>query len=190
MSSTVTLPIIGNSHATDKSESSVDNQNLSMRPEVNAREMNEAENLHCDTGAFHQLNGTSVYRITSKRILKKMHFHAVARAFRKCLGKSVRDLAFAKKEIFKCDCAPRRPDAVQHRREDLIAVFQWCNFVTFEERWSQQMAHSSDESVVADVVVSFDGMADLLFRGKEIPDDEQSSQTARNSGGEQLRPLR
>ena len=92
-----------------------------MRPKVNAREMNEAENLYCDTRAFHQLDGASVYRITSKRILKKMHFHPIARAFRKRLSESVRDFAFPEKEIFKCDCALRRTNAVKHCWEDLIA---------------------------------------------------------------------
>ena len=52
------------------------------------------------------------------------------------------------------------------------------------------MAHGADESVVADVVVSSDGMADLFLRRKEIPDDEQSSQTARGSDAQHLRPLR
>src|SRR5262245_9813140 len=137
MGPAVALPIIGNSNAADESAGSVDNQNFSMRPEVNAREMNEAENLHGDTGAFHQLNGASMYRITSERILKEMHFHAVARAFGKRFGKSVRDFALAKEEIFKCDCTPSRTDAVQHRWKDLIAVFQWCNFVPFQERRSQ-----------------------------------------------------
>ena len=94
-----------------------------MRPEINAREMDEAENFHCDTGAFHQLDGASVYRVTSERILKKMHFHAVARAFRQRLSEGVRDFAFPEEEIFKRDCALRRTDAVQHCREDLIAVF-------------------------------------------------------------------
>jgi hypothetical protein len=51
------------------------------------------------------------------------------------------------------------------------------------------MLHGADESVVADGVVSFDGMADFLFLGKKIPDDEQSSQTARGHGAEQLRPF-
>src|SRR5437764_85126 len=112
----VAFPIIGNSHAPDESASSVDNQNFSMRPEVNAREMNEAENLRGDTRAFHQLAGTPVYRITSERILKKMHFHPIARAFRKRLSESVRDFAFPEKEIFKCDCALRGTNGVQHCR--------------------------------------------------------------------------
>jgi len=60
MSSAVSLPIIGDSHAADESESSVDDQNFSMRPEVDAREMDETKNLHCDTRAFHQLHGASV----------------------------------------------------------------------------------------------------------------------------------
>src|SRR5215471_15286601 len=131
MSSAVTLPIIGNSHACDKSKSTVDNQNLSMRPEVNAREMDEAENLHCDTRMFHQLDGGSVYRVTSERILKKMHFHTVTRAFRKGFSKSVRDFALAEQKIFKCNCALRRPNAVQHCGENLIAVLQRCNLVPF-----------------------------------------------------------
>ena len=79
MDPAVTLPIIGNSHASDKSESSVDNQNLSMCPEVNAREMDEAENLHRDTGTFHQLDGVSVYGVTSERILRNARSHRYAR---------------------------------------------------------------------------------------------------------------
>src|SRR5215475_1694527 len=112
MSSAVPLPIIGNSNAADESINPVDDQNFSRGPEVNAREMDEAENLHGDTRASHQLYGSSMYRVASERILKKMHFHAVTRAFRKCLGKSVRDFAFAKKKIFKSNCALRRTDGV------------------------------------------------------------------------------
>ena len=86
MSSAVALPIIGNSDTPDESESSVDDQNFSMRPEINAREMDEPKNLHSDACAFHQLGGASMYRVTSERILKKMHFHTITRAFRKRFG--------------------------------------------------------------------------------------------------------
>src|SRR6478752_8945976 len=99
-----------------------------MRPEINAREMDEAENLHCDTGAFHQFDGAAVYSVTSERILKKMHFHTVTRAFRKRLSESVRNFAFAEQEIFECDCALCRTDRLQHCRENVIAVFQRRNF--------------------------------------------------------------
>src|SRR5262245_5892024 len=112
MSSAVALPIIGNSDPPDESESSIDDQNLSMCPEVNAREMDEPKNLHRDTHTFHQLDGASVYGVTSKRILKKMHFHTVTRAFSKGFSESVRNFAFAEQEIFKCDCALRRTDAI------------------------------------------------------------------------------
>src|SRR5215831_5195785 len=190
MSSAVTLPIIGNSHASDKSESSVDNQNLSMRPEVNARDMDEAENLHSDTHTFHQLDGASVYRLTSERILKKMHFHTVTRAVSNGFSESVRDFAFAEQKIFNCNCALRRTDAIQHCGENLIAVLQRCNFISFYKRRSKQMAHGAEESVVADIVVSSDWMADLLLRRKEIPNHEKGSKTARGSGANQLRPLR
>ena len=139
--------------------------------------------------AFRQLDGASVYRITSECILKKMHFHAVTRAIRKRFGKRVRDFAFPEKEIFKRNTMLRRTDAVQHGRENMIAVFQRYDFVSFQKRRTQQVAHGADESVVADVVLSSDGMADFLFRGKEIPYDEQSCQTARRSCAEQLRPL-
>src|SRR5262245_64458349 len=122
MSSAVSFPIIGNSDTPDESESSVDDQNFSMRPEINAREMDEAENLHRDTRTFHQLDGPSMDRVTSERILKKMHFHTITRAFSKGFSESVRDLAFAEQKIFKCDCALRRTDAIQHCGENLIAV--------------------------------------------------------------------
>src|SRR5580765_489724 len=101
MDPAVSFPVIRNSHSADKSQDSVDNQNFSMRPEVNARKMDEAENLHCHTGAFHQLDGAPVHSVTSERVLKKMHFHAVTRAFGQRLSESVRDFAFAKQEIFK-----------------------------------------------------------------------------------------
>ena len=51
------------------------------------------------------------------------------------------------------------------------------------------MAHGADESIVADVVVGSNGMADFFFVWKKIPDDEQSSQTARGCGAKQLGPL-
>ena len=107
MGPAVSFPVIGNSHSADKSQDSVNNQNFSMRPEIDAREMDEAENLHCHTRAFHQLDGAAMYSVTSKRILKKMHFHTVTRAFRKSLSESVRDFAFFEQEIFKCNCPLR-----------------------------------------------------------------------------------
>src|SRR5512132_3234700 len=107
MDPAVSFPVIRDSDSADKSQHSVDDENFSMRPKVNAREMDEAENLHCDTGAFHELDGASVYSVTSERILKKMHFHTVTRAFRQRLSESVRDFAFPEEEIFKCNCALR-----------------------------------------------------------------------------------
>ena len=172
MGSAVAFPIIGNSYAADESQNTVDYQNFPVRPEVNTREMNEAENFYCYTGAFHQLHGSSVHRVASERILKKVHFHAVAGAFCKRMGESVGDLAFAKQEIFKRDRALRRTDGVQHCRKDVIAVFQRCNFVSVYQGWSKQMAHGADKSVVACVVVRSDGMADFLLGWKKIPDDK------------------
>ena len=190
MDPAVSFPVVRDSHATDESEGSVDHQNFSMCSEVNAREMDEAENFDRDTGAFHQLDGASVYGVASERILKKMHFHTVTRAFRERLSESVRDFAFPEQKVFKRDCALRRTNTVQHCGENLIAVFQRCNFVSFLEGRSQQVTHGSNEGVVAHGVVGSNGMADFLLRRKEIPNHEQSSQTGRGSGANQLRPLR
>ena len=88
-----------------------------MGPEINAREMDEAENLHCHTGAFHQLDGAAVYSVTTESILKKMHFHTVTRAFRKSFSESVRDFAFFEQEIFECNCPLRRTNRLQHCRK-------------------------------------------------------------------------
>src|SRR6476660_1673360 len=128
-----------------------------MRPEINAREMDEAENLHCDTGAFHQFDGAAVYSVTSERILKKMHFHTVTRAFRKRLSESVRDFAFPQEKILKRNAPLRGTDAVQHCGKNLIAVFQRDNLVPFQERRSEQVSHRSDEGVVAHGIVGSDG---------------------------------
>src|SRR5215471_917365 len=45
-------------------------------------------------------------------------------------------------------------------------------------------------SVVADIVVSSEWMADLFLRRKEIPNHEKGSQTACGSGANQFRPSR
>src|SRR6188472_3428769 len=190
MGPAASFPVIGNPHSTDKSQDSVDDENFSMRPKINAREMDETKNLHCHTGALHQLDSAAVYSVTSKGILKKMHFHTATRAFRKRLRESVRDFAFAKQEIFKRNCALRQTDCLQHCGENVFAVFQRRNLVTFQERGSQQVPHGSDKCVVANRVIGSDGMPDFLLRRKEIPDHEQSSQTAGGSGADQLRPLR
>jgi len=118
----VAFPVIRDSHAADESQSSVDDQNFSMRPKVNAREMDEAENFDRDTGAFHQFDGASVDCVASKRILKKMHFHTVTRAFRERLSEASETFAFPEQKIFKRNCALRRMNTVQHCREDLIPV--------------------------------------------------------------------
>jgi len=112
--------------------------------------MDEAENLHCHSGAFHQLDGAAMHSVTSKRILKKMHFHAATRPFRQRLSESVRDFAFPEQEIFECDRALRRTNGLQHCREDVIAVFQGCNLVAFDKRRAKQVTHGSDECIVAD----------------------------------------
>jgi hypothetical protein len=151
--------------------------------------MDEAKNLHCHTGAFHQLDGAAMYSVTSKRILKKMHFHTTTRTFRKRLSESVRDFAFAEQEIFKCDCALRRPDGLQHCRENAIAIFQRRNFVPVDKGRPEQVPHGSDKCVVAHCVVGSDRMADLFLRREKIPNYEQGSQTARGSSADQFRPL-
>ena len=94
-----------------------------MCPVVNPREMDEAENFHCDPGAFHELDGASVHGVASERILKKVDLHAGTRAFRQRLGEGVRDFAFLKEEILKRDRTLSRTDTAQHCRENLIAVF-------------------------------------------------------------------
>jgi hypothetical protein len=152
--------------------------------------MNESENLHCHTGAFHQLDGTAVYSVTSKRVLKKMHFYTATRAFRERLRESLRDFAFVEQEIFKRNCALRRTDGLQHCRKNVIAVFQRRNFVPLDKGRSEQVPHGSDKCVVAHCVVGSNGMADLFLRREEIPNHEQSSQTARGSSADQFRPLR
>jgi len=182
MDPAVSFPVIRNSHSTDKAQGSVDDQNFSMRPEIYAREMDEAKNFHCHTGAFHQLDSAAVYSVTSEGVLKKMHFHTATRAFRKRLRESVRDFAFAPEEIFECNCALRRTDRLQHSRENVFAVFQRRYFVPFQERRSEQVPHRSDECVIAHCIVGSDGMAYLFFRREEIANHEQSGQTARGSG--------
>src|SRR4051812_14399896 len=103
MNPAVAFPVIRNSYSADKSQDSVNNQDFSMGPEINSREMDEPENLHCHTGAFHQLDGAAVDGVTSKCILKEMHFDTVSRAFGKRFSEGVRDFAFAEQEIFKCN---------------------------------------------------------------------------------------
>src|ERR671918_604834 len=103
MGSAVAFPCIRNSDTADEPEGSVDDQDFSMRPVVDAREMDEAENFHCDAGAFHQLDCASVHRVASERILKKMHPHAGTRAFRQRSGESIRDFAFLEEKILKRD---------------------------------------------------------------------------------------
>src|SRR5436305_13756028 len=107
MNPAIAFPVIRNSLSADKSHNAVDDQNFSMRSEIDSRKMDETENLHCHTGAFHQLNRATVDSVTSERILKKMHFHTVARAFRKRFSESVRDFAFAEQEVFECNRALR-----------------------------------------------------------------------------------
>jgi hypothetical protein len=131
MGSAVAFPSVRNSDAAEEPQSSVDDQDLSMGPVVNAREMDEAENFHGDAGTFHQLDSASVHRVATERVLKKVHLHTGTRAFRQRLGEGVRDFAFLEKEIFKRDRTLRRTDAAQHCRKNLIAIFQRRDFVPF-----------------------------------------------------------
>ena len=96
MDSAVAFPSIRNSDAADEPQSSVDDQDFSMGPVVNTREMDEAEYFHGDAGAFHQLDRASVHRVATERVLKKMHFYTGTSAFRQRLGEGVRDFAFLK----------------------------------------------------------------------------------------------
>src|SRR4029453_10535250 len=119
----VALPCMRKSDAADKPHSSIDDQNLSMGPVVNAREMDKAENFNGDAGAFHQFEGASVHRVATERILKKVHLHAGKSAFCQRLGEGVRDFAFLEEEILKRNRTLRRTDAAQHCRKNLIAIF-------------------------------------------------------------------
>jgi hypothetical protein len=76
--------LIADTDAANETDAPVDNQQLSVRPVVEAAEMQKPKNFHLYAGAFKQIHRGAMQAIASESILQKMHFRAGARPFCQC----------------------------------------------------------------------------------------------------------
>jgi hypothetical protein len=183
-------PVIRDADAANKSELSIDDQDLAMRPEIDGGKVDEAKNLDVHSRAPQETDGATAHAIGAECVLKEMHCHAGARAFCQRLRELIGDVAFPEEKILEGDGLFGGANGAKHGGEDFVAVLQRRDFVSFEQRRPEHVAHRSDEGVVARVVIRGDAIANFLFCGEEISRDKKSGETARSGCAEQLGPLR
>ena len=126
--------------------------------------------------------------IATQGILKKMHFYARASTLCQSFGKRIRYFALFKEEILECYCALRGTYRLEQSRENLIAIFQRGHFVAFQQGWSEQIPHRSDEDIVPDCIVSDNFVMDLLFSREEITSDKERGRSAEDGCTKRRRP--
>lgn len=151
-------------------------------------DIDEAKDLELDAGPSDQVQSAAMNAIATQGVLEKVHFHAGPSAFRQSFGERIRYLALFKEKVLERYGALRGTDRLEQGRENLIAIFQRRHFVTFEQRWSEQISHHSDEDLVSDCVVSDDFVMDLLLCREKIAGDKERCRSANGGGAEGDRP--
>jgi len=150
--------------------------------------MDEAEDFELDPGPSHQVHSAAMNAIAAQGVLEKVHFHPRASTLCQSFGKRIRYLALFKEEILKRYCALRGTYRLEQSRENLIAIFQRGHFVAFQQGWSKQISHRSDEDIVPNCIVSDDFVMDLLLSREEIAGDKERRRSAKCGCTQRRRP--
>ena len=143
--------------------------------------VDEAEDFELNAGLSHQVHSAAMNTIAAQGILEKVHFHPRPSALRQSSGKRVGYFALFKEEILECYCVLCRTYRLEQSWENLIAIFQRGHFVAFQQGWSEQIPHRSDEDIVPDCIVSDDFVMDLLLSREEIAGDKEGCRSANGS---------
>ena len=151
-----------------------------MRPEIHGY-IDEAEDFELYAGLSHQVHSATMNTIAAQGILEKVHFHPRPSALRQSSGKRVGYFALFKEEILECYCALRGTYRLEQSRENLIAIFQRGHFVAFQQGWSEQIPHRSNENIVPYRIVGDNFVVDLLFSREEITSDKEGCRSANGS---------
>ena len=158
-----------------------------MRAEIHSY-IDEAEDFELYTGLSNQVHSAAMNAIAAQGVLEKVHFHPRPSALRQSSGKRVGYFAFFKEEILECYCALCGTYRLEQSRENLIAIFQRGHFVAFQQGWSEQISHRSDEDIVPDCIVSDNFVMDLLFSREEITSDKVGCCSAKGGCTKRRRP--
>src|SRR5690349_20811524 len=152
--------------------------------------IDEAEDLELNPGTSHQVQSAAVNAIAPEGVLEKVHFHPGSSALCQSFGKRIRYFALFKEEILECYSALRRTYRLEQSRENLITIFQRRHFVAFQQGWTEQIPHRSDEDIVPDRIISDDFVMDLFLRGKKIACDNERRRPANGGCAKGGRPSR
>ena len=187
MRASIALPIVSDPGSAEITGQTIDHEELAMRPEIHGY-IDEAEDFELYAGLSHQVHSAAMNAIAAQGILEKVHFHPRPSALRQSSGKRVGYFALFKEEILECYCALCGTYRLEQSRENLIAIFQRGHFVAFQQRWSEQIPHRSDEDIVPDCIVSDDFVMDLLFSREEIAGDKEGCRSAKGGCTQRRRP--
>jgi len=75
----------------------------------------------------------------------------------------------------------RGTDRVEQSGKDHFSIFQRGHFVAFQQGWSEQIPHRSNENIIPDCIVSDNFVVDLLFSREEITSDKEGCRSANGS---------
>src|SRR6476660_5620212 len=180
MRASIALPVVSDPSSAEITGQTIDHEELAMRPEIHGY-IDEAEDFELYAGLSHQVHSAAMNAIAAQGVLEKVHFHPRPSALRQSSGKRVGYFALFKKEVLECYCALRRTYRLEQSRENLIAIFQRGHFVAFQQGWSEQIPHRSNENIIPDCIVSDNFVVDLLFSREEITSDKEGCRSANGS---------
>ena len=187
MGASITLPVVGDSGSAEITGPTIDHEELAMRAEIHGY-IDEAEDFELDPCLSHQVHSAATNAIAAQSVLEKVHFHPGSSALCQSLGKRIRYFALFKEEILECYCVLCGTYRLEQSWENLIAIFQRGHFVAFQQGWSKQISHRSDEDIVPDCIVSDDFVMDLLFSREEIAGDKERRRSADGGCAKRRRP--
>jgi len=187
MGASITLPVVGDPGSAEITGPTIDHEKLAMRAEIHGH-IDEAEGFELDPCLSHQVHSAATNAIAAQSVLEKVHFHPGSSALCQSFGKRIRYFALFKEEILECYCVMCGTYRLEQSWENLIAIFQRGHFVAFQQGWSKQISHRSDEDIVPDCIVSDDFVMDLLFSREEIAGDKERRRSANGGCAKRRRP--
>src|SRR5436190_1771593 len=187
MRASIALPVVGDSGSAEITGPAIDHEELAMRAEIHGY-IDEAEDFELYPGLSHQVHSAAADTIAAQGILEKVHLHPRSSALCQSFSKRIRYFALFKEEILECYCLLCGTYRLEQSWENLIAIFQRGHFVAFQQRWSKQISHRSDEDVVPHCIVSEDFVMNLLFSREEVAGDKERRSSTNGGCAKHRRP--
>ena len=174
-------PVIGDAHPAGEPYHAVDNQQLPMRPIVEAAKVVPPEGVifhHLDACPLHLLEHRIVHPARADPVQQDMDLDPRLGAQGKRRSERLADRAGPVDVGLEGDRPLCRTDGLQHGWEDLVTVAKGRHPVAGHDSRAEKRAHGTNELRVAHSVKVLDLVLDLLLAGREIGDQQHQECTS------------